>query len=332
MTGKALIGILIVAVIIYLVKTIRDKNGNKKSSTGQAIKLHRTPGKAITHPDVKVTYPNAAPPSPFCDDPVYAHPTSDQREANHAFRMLRMEYDTIIKRHNRVSAKIRRVNAAAKEFDISGPEMQEVIDLCKKDIIDAPALIDYAKKYAAMREWEDYPRPPYESFKRLAVIYEKQGKYEEAIDICDQAIRLGLDNYDPKVSLSKKREKLIELADQKNKQTNPVQSIVEEPAKPTAPRVNTTREELQAYEIIRSMATELKLQDRITYKDTKSYFAILMDNNSRAWICRLKIESGPRWITFRPHNGNEEESYRINKIEEIYEYRNKIVSIIRELA
>ena len=33
------------------------------------------------------------------------------------------------------------------------------------------------------------PRIP--SFKRLAIIYEKQERYEEALDVCDQALEIG---------------------------------------------------------------------------------------------------------------------------------------------
>ena len=80
------------------------------------------------------------------------------------------------------------------------------------------------------------------------------------------------------------------------------------------------------------MGTELDVQDRITYKDTKSYLAILMDGNVRSWICRLRLESGPRWLTFHPKDGGEEESVRINQLEDLYQYREKIVSIMKRYA
>ena len=323
---------LIVIVLICLIRTINGKRVKSKEANQHPNRRIKQNGGIVTHPEIKRSYPDYGAPSPFCDDPCFSKPMKKDREANHAFRMLRLQYDTVIKRHNRMSARIRRVNMAAKEFnDISGSEMQEVIDLCKKDIQDAPDLVEYAIKWAALKGESVVYYPSYESFKRLAVIYEKQGKYEEAIDVCEQAIRLGLDNYDSKVSLEKKRKQLIELADKKSKQTNPVVSTEELPVKENA-TTNTTREELQAYEIIRSMATELKLQDRIAYKDTKSYLAVLMDGNVRAWICRLRLETGTRWITFRPQKDGKEENARINNIEDLYQYRKKLVTIMRELA
>ena len=57
-----------------------------------------------------------------------------------------------------------------------------------------------------------------------------------------------------------------------------------------------------------------------------------MDGNVRKWICRLEIQSGPRWITFHPQNGEEAESERINQIEDLYQYRRKLVSIMKWMA
>lgn len=325
----------LIALVVFLLFRNRKKGSKKAKSTNTNESSNRNIKINPKDYNDGKCYPDYPAPSPFCDDPCFSRPLYRHREANHEFRMLRMEYDTAIKRHNRVSAKIRRVNAAAKEFDdISGPEMQEVIDLCKKDILDAPALVEYGYRYAAMRGWDSPCLPTYESFRRLVGIYEKQGKYEEAIDICDQAIRLGLDYYDPKISLTKRRQKLIELASRQKQRTNLVEDEEERPpvTRSTTSDIKTTRDELQAYEIIRSMAHEIKMEDRITYKDTKSYLAILVDGNTRKWVCRLKIQSGPRWITFRPEKEGIDDSERINQVEDLYQYRKKLVSIMKSLS
>ncbi len=337
MDRNQLVLLALIVLVVYLL--FRKPKKKTEQTKPKVFKLHEhadEKGFAVnrSYNDGKC-YPDYPAPSPFCDDPCFSNPMSKHREANHEFRMLRMQYDTAIKRHNRMAAKIRRVNAAAKEFnDISGPEMQEVIDLCKKDIMDAPALVEYAHKWAALLGADTVFMPTYESFRRLAGIYEKQGKYEEAIDICEQAIRLGLDNYDPKICLAKRREKLIELANKQNKQSNLVEE--QKTNKPivqsSSSGITTTREELQAYEIIRSMAHEIGMEDRITYKDTKSYLAILVDGNVRKWICRLEIQSGPRWITFRPQKEGESDSERINQVDDLYQYRKKLVSIMKSLT
>ena len=58
-----------------------------------------------------------------------------------------------------------------------------------------------------------------------------------------------------------------------------------EPQKGTS--IVTTSEELQAYYIIKSILYGKIQIDKLSYKDTESYFGIIYDNNIRKWICRL---------------------------------------------
>lgn len=64
------------------------------------------------------------------------------------------------------------------------PEMDNLILLCIQDISLAERLGNYWK-YA----WKELPQ--YETFKRLAIIYEKRKEYPLAIDVCVSAIHLG---------------------------------------------------------------------------------------------------------------------------------------------
>ena len=54
-------------------------------------------------------------------------------------------------------------------------------------------------------------------------------------------------------------------------------------------RIVTTEEELQAFYIIKSLMGEMIDLDRITYKDTASYFSVLLDGKVTKWICRLYL-------------------------------------------
>ncbi|EMA53765.1 tetratricopeptide repeat protein [Halococcus thailandensis] len=58
--------------------------------------------------------------------------------------------------------------------------IENCIEYCRKDIAIADEFVD---------EFGDVPRIP--SFKRLAIIYQKQGNHEAALDICDQALEIG---------------------------------------------------------------------------------------------------------------------------------------------
>jgi tetratricopeptide (TPR) repeat protein len=64
-----------------------------------------------------------------------------------------------------------------KQRDDREDAIEKCIEYCKKDI-------EIAEEFVA--EFSEVPRIP--SFKRLAIIYERQGQYEEALTVCDQAL------------------------------------------------------------------------------------------------------------------------------------------------
>ncbi|AKS32590.1 type I restriction endonuclease [Mycolicibacterium goodii] len=55
------------------------------------------------------------------------------------------------------------------------------------------------------------------------------------------------------------------------------------------PGVTTTDEELEGFNIVRAIAVSEVAPERIHYRDSKSYFAILLDNNNRKPIIRLNL-------------------------------------------
>lgn len=61
----------------------------------------------------------------------------------------------------------------------------------------------YKQKYAHL-----YNLPRYSSFKDLAIIYEKEGNYEAAADICKDAIRAGQENDGTKGGMAGRLKKL----------------------------------------------------------------------------------------------------------------------------
>jgi len=67
-----------------------------------------------------------------------------------------------------------------KQRDDRDDAIEKCIEYCKKDI-------EIAEEFVA--EFGEVPRIP--SFKRLAIIYERQSRYEEALAVCDQALDIG---------------------------------------------------------------------------------------------------------------------------------------------
>ena len=67
-----------------------------------------------------------------------------------------------------------------KQRDVHEDAIEKCIQYCKKDI-------EIADEFVA--EFGEVPRIP--SFKRLAIIYERQERYEDAIAVCDRALEIG---------------------------------------------------------------------------------------------------------------------------------------------
>ena len=67
-----------------------------------------------------------------------------------------------------------------KQRDEREDAIEKCIEYCKKDIAIAQDFVD---------EFGEVPVIP--SFKRLAIIYEKEERYEDALDVCDRALEFG---------------------------------------------------------------------------------------------------------------------------------------------
>ncbi len=85
----------------------------------------------------------------------------------------------------------------------------------------------------------------------------------------------------------------------------------------------TTQEELDGFEIVKEILKETVEGDRIHYRDTKSYFGILLDDNNRKPICRLKLDSARKYLIWFDEERNEVKK-PIEKVEHIYMYANAL--------
>lgn len=84
-------------------------------------------------------------------------------------------------------------------------------------------------------------------------------------------------------------------------------------------KIITTIEELESYAIIKSILRTIVDSDRIVYRDTESYFGILLDDNNRKWICRVHLMPSVKYLTIADENKNGVR-YDIDEIDDIYKY------------
>jgi hypothetical protein len=122
----------------------------------------------------------------------------------------------------------------------------------------------------------------------------------------------------------------LNIAKQKEQQTE------EKPEQPvaadTAPDdgVVTTQEELDAYNIVRSILRKEVDVSRITYKDYKSYFVVNIEGSMWKWICRLYLKAN-KYISFPHESGTGEDKFEIKSLDEVFNYSDRLVESLKKL-
>lgn len=94
-------------------------------------------------------------------------------------------------------------------------------------------------------------------------------------------------------------------------------------------KIKTTETEIEAFYIIKSILGEKVDLQRITYKDTESYFNILLDNNTRKWICRLRLDGRKHTIAF-PGENKSEEKRPIENNNDLFNYKGELIKSLEK--
>lgn len=97
--------------------------------------------------------------------------------------------------------------------------------------------------------------------------------------------------------------------------------VIEE-SKSNSLGVVTTESEIQAYHTIRTLLIQNKKipNDRITYKDFKSFFNISIDDSAKKVICKLIFTDSKMKITI------ENNEYTLNNVDDILKYKNELTN------
>lgn len=90
----------------------------------------------------------------------------------------------------------------------------------------------------------------------------------------------------------------------------------------------TTEEELEGFRIVRAILREVVDVSRVAYRDVKSYFGILLDDNNRKPICRLHFNTSRKYIGLFDREKNEEK-VPIETLDDIYKYADRLKETVR---
>lgn len=83
--------------------------------------------------------------------------------------------------------------------------------------------------------------------------------------------------------------------------------------------VITTMEELEGFHIVKAIARTVVESHRITHRDTKSYFGVLIDDNNRRPLCRLHFNRTQKYIGLFDLEKNETR-HPIESVDDIFSF------------
>jgi|GEM_PF-2231614 len=127
--------------------------------------------------------------------------------------VIKNKYRSIIGKHFKLIEKIRTDYVIANNSPTKKINIDSVIKLCEEDIDLASEYMEYCKEIAEIwNEPLEKHVPSYYSFQRLAIIFEKQNKINEAIAICDCSINLGFYK-DDSSGMIERRTRLIKKSE-----------------------------------------------------------------------------------------------------------------------
>ena len=95
------------------------------------------------------------------------------------------------------------------------------------------------------------------------------------------------------------------------------------------PKIVTTEEEIEAFFIIKTLLHDNIADHTINYKDTESYFGILLDNNTRKWICHLQLGEKKKSLLL-PCEGKAYTRYQIDSLDDIYNHKDELIQSVKQ--
>jgi predicted type IV restriction endonuclease len=100
-------------------------------------------------------------------------------------------------------------------------------------------------------------------------------------------------------------------------------------ATPAEPQVVTSSEELEGFHIVRAIVRGLVSTKRVVMRDAQSYCAILLDDNNRKPICRLRFNNREKLRLGLFNEKKDEEVVNIESPDDIYNYAAQIQSALK---
>jgi len=108
----------------------------------------------------------------------------------------------------------------------------------------------------------------------------------------------------------------------KKQETIEAEQIKEEEVK-----IVTTEAEIEGYMIVKSILRQKISLSRVSHKDAQSYFAVILDNNSRKTICRLYLNGNKKYFATLDEQ-KKEVRVDIKTLDDIYNHTETLLKIV----
>ena len=95
------------------------------------------------------------------------------------------------------------------------------------------------------------------------------------------------------------------------------------------PKYITTADEIEGSQIIKAILREVLPSARIAFRDTQSYFGILLDDNNRKPLCRLHFNSANKYVELFNNGKDNGEKKLINSLDEIYSFKKELLATVK---
>ena len=110
-------------------------------------------------------------------------------------------------------------------------------------------------------------------------------------------------------------------------------AVIASPAaeEPSEPQHVTSEEELEGLHIVRSVVRDLVSTRRVVMRDAQSYCAILLDDNNRKPVCRLRFNNPQKLRIGLFGDNKEEEQVAIETVDDIYNFAAQLRATVSAL-
>ncbi|WP_339727576.1 type I restriction endonuclease [uncultured Gimesia sp.] len=92
--------------------------------------------------------------------------------------------------------------------------------------------------------------------------------------------------------------------------------------------IETTQDELDGFNVVKAILREVVDVSRVTMRDTKSYCGILLDDNNRKPICRLRFNTSQKYLGL--FSNKNEEKVEIDNVDGIFKHAERVKAVIGE--